>query len=298
MKLATTTADFFPFGLNVEQSIDAVTEAGFRYIDYSFSYDYRTKTGLLGEDPKAFAEKLLKMSEKSGFKFVQSHSPLGRPFAADAEGFIEATKQSIETASWLGIPNIVVHSGYLKGLSKEETFKRNKAFYEELLKTAEKCNINILTENFDKMENGDCYWIDCAEDLKELVEYIDHPLLKACWDIGHGNMQELPQHEALALLKPYVAALHIQGNFGLSDDHIMPFMGTINMESVMNGLIDIGFDGYFTFEADGMLNTWRRRKYDKDTRLATYPVEFAKRFESIKYDMGRYVLEQYDCFSE
>lgn len=78
----------------------------------------------------------------------------------------------------------------------------------------------------------------------------------------------------------------------------MPFTGTVNMESVMNGLLDIGFDGYFTFEADGMLNTWRRRKYDKDTRLQTYPIEFAKRLESLKYDMGKYVLEQYDCFEE
>lgn len=298
MKLATTTGDFFHFGLNVEESINAVTEAGFKYIDYSFTYDFRTKTGLLGENPKAFAEKLLKMADASGFKFVQSHSPLGRPLAEGSEDFIEATKQSIETASWLGIPNIVVHSGYLKGLSKKETFKRNKKFYEELLKTAEKCNINILTENFDKMTDNGCYWVDCAEDLKELVEYINHPLLKACWDIGHGNMQELPQHKALALLGSHVAALHIQGNFGLSDDHVMPFTGTVNMDSVMNGLLDIGFNGYFTFEADGMLNTWRRRKYEKDTRLAIYPVEFAKRFENIKYDMGKYVLEQYNCFEE
>ena len=298
MKLATTIADFFPFGSNVEESIEAVVEAGFRYIDYSFSYDYRTGSGLLGDRPEAFAKKLLKMADEKGFRFVQAHSPLGRPFAENAEPFIDATKRSIETAAMLGIPNIVVHSGYLNGLSKEETFKRNKEFYSSLLETAEKCDINILTENFDKMESGGCYWVDSAEDVKELADFIDHPRLKICWDIGHGNLQELPQHEALALIKDRLAALHVQGNFGLSDDHVMPFTGTVNMESVMNGLLDIGFDGYFTFEADGMLNTWRRRKYDKDTRLQTYPIEFAKRLESLKYDMGKYVLEQYDCFEE
>ena len=298
MKLATTTGDFFPFGLNVKESISAVAEAGFKYIDYSFSYDYRTGTGLLGDDYKAFAKELLKMADNLGVKFVQAHSPLGRPFAENSEPFIAATKRSIEAAALLGIPNIVVHSGYLKGLTKEETFKRNKEFYDNLLKLTDEFDINILTENYDKMENDSCYWVDSAEDVKELVQYINHPRLKICWDIGHGNLHDLPQHEAMAMLRDHIVAFHMQGNFGLSDDHVFPFMGTINMESVMNGLLDIGFNGYFTFEADSMLYTWRRRKYDKDTRLQTYPVEFAKRLESLKYDMGKYVLEQYNCFEE
>ena len=43
MKLATTTGDFFRYGYNDEQSISAVVEAGFKYIDYSFSYDFHNR---------------------------------------------------------------------------------------------------------------------------------------------------------------------------------------------------------------------------------------------------------------
>ena len=298
MKLATTTGDFFKYGLNVKESIDGILAAGFKNIDYSFSYDYANGTGLLGDNWEDYAESLTEMSEEKGFKFVQSHSPVGRPFA-DGEHFLNATKRSIETAAALGIPNIVVHSGYLPGLSKEETFQRNKEFYEQLLPVAERCNINVLTENFDKMCRSDCYWIDNANDVKELVELVNHPLFKVCWDTGHGNLQKMPQHEAIKLLGDSIKAVHIQDNAGDYDDHILPFCGTLSIDSVMKGLKSIAFDGYFTFEADNTpYLAWRKPKKDYDDKCFKLPVEFRKRFEAIMYDMGKFILTQYDCFEE
>ena len=298
MKLATTTGDFFKYGFDVEESIAAILEAGFKYIDYSFTFDYNNRTGMFGNSWEAYSEKLLKLAQDKGFKFVQAHSPTGKVFAG-GEQFVDDTKRSIKAAAALGIPNIVVHSGYLKGLSKKETFERNKEFYEELLPVAESCNINVLTENFDKMCDPDTYWIDNAQDLKELIDYINHPLLKACWDTGHGNLQKLPQHEALKLLGNRVAAVHIQDNAGDYDDHILPFCGTLSMDSVMLGLKEIGFDGYFTFEADNTpYLSWRKPEREYDGKCFKLPVDFRKRFEKIMYDMGKYVLTQYGCFEE
>lgn len=67
MRLATTTSDFFKYGLNVEESIMAILEAGFKYIDYSFDYDFTNKTGLLGENWEAYADGLLNMAKKTVF---------------------------------------------------------------------------------------------------------------------------------------------------------------------------------------------------------------------------------------
>lgn len=300
MKLATTTGDFFKYGLDDAGSALAVREAGFRYIDYSFDYDYNHGTGLLGDNWQAFADELLELADKNGYKYVQAHSPLGKPLVFDEahDRFVAATRRSIESAAYLGIKNIVVHSGYRPHLTKKESFRLNKEFYEELLDVADKFDINILTENFEKMYDKECYWADSAEDVLELTEYINHPRLKICWDIGHGNMLETPPHEVLPMIKGHLAALHVQSNSGFSDDHIMPFMGTINMDSVMHGLLAAGYNGYFTFECNGTLGNWRRRKFEADTRCLVYPLEFAKRFESIMYDMGKYVLIQYDCFEE
>ena len=236
-----------------------------------------------------------------GLKFVQAHSPLGRPLVFDDEHeeFIRLTKQSITAAAYLGIPNIVVHSGYAKDMPKAETFKQNKLFYEDILKVAEKHGITVLTENFNKMFDEHYYWVDSAENLSELIEYIDHTLLKAGWDVGHGNLQELPQHEALKILGDKVRALHIQDNMGNDDHHTFPFTGTLNFDSIMHGLRDINYKGYFTFEADNMpASASRRRKFEEDTRCLQLPVEFRRKYESILYDIGRFILTKYNCFEE
>lgn len=301
MKLATTTGDFFRYGYNDEESISAVVEAGFKYIDYSFSYDFHNRKGLLGDNWQEFANKLLDMSQKLSFKFVQAHAPLGRPleFNEKHDQFIADTKRSIEAAAYLGIPNIVVHSGYLDFLTREETFEQNVVFYNDILNFAEQFDINILTENFDKMCNKNCYWFDNAADVKELVERVNHPRFKVCWDAGHGNLQDMPQHEALRLLGESVYGLHIQDNVGVTDDHMIPFFGSLNFDSIMHGLKDINYQGYFTFESDGTpLATYRRKKFPEDERCMDFPVDIRKKLEVVLYDIGKFILTKYDCFEE
>ncbi len=301
MKLATTTGDFSAYELDGYDSTVAIADAGFRYIDYSFQYDFDRGIGLQADDWKAYADRLLRLADQRGLQFVQAHSPMGKPLVKDGnyETFMHLTKQSIEAAAYLGIPNIVVHSGYAKDMSKEETFAQNVLFYEELLRVAEKHSVTILTENFNKMFDPHYYWVDSAEAELELVERVNHPLLQACWDTGHGNLQELPQHEALTILGSHVRGVHIQDNCGDDDYHLMPYLGTLNMDSVMHGLLAIHYDGYFTFEAGNTpFSPYRRRKFEEDTRCLGLPVSFRKQFEHILYDIGRYVLTQYQCFEE
>ena len=135
MKLATTTGDFTKYGLDPKQSIEAILEAGFKYIDYNFGHDFRTQSGFYVENWKQYGDELIEMSKKFGFKFVQAHAPMGYPIREDEKQaqFIEATKRSIEAAAYIGCPNIVVHAGHLKGISKEENFRLNKIFYEDIL---------------------------------------------------------------------------------------------------------------------------------------------------------------------
>lgn len=301
MKLATTTSDFFKYGLNPKESIEEILNAGFKNIDYNFSYDYKNRCGLYADNWQKYADELLEMSAQKGFKFVQSHAPMGYPIKCDQnqKQFIEDTKRSIEAAAYLGIPNIVVHAGHVKDITKAENFRLNKIFYNEILEVAEKSGILVLTENFNKMGIENYYWPDNANDICELVDYINHPLLKLCWDTGHANQQPLPQYNALKLLGNRVAALHVQDNLGFLDDHIMPFLGTLNVDSLMQGLLDIGYNGYFTFEADSTPLSPSRRNVDKRiTKFTTLPLEFGRKFEALLYETGKYLLTEYNCFEE
>lgn len=301
MKLATTTGDFAAYTDTQEEAILHIKKAGFKYIDYSFGKDFRNNMGIAGSNPKEYLEKIKSFAEENGVKFVQSHAPMGKPLVKDEnyDSFIEANKKCIEACGVLGIENLVVHSGYDTGLTKEETFLQNKDFYYKLLPVAEKYGVNILTENFNKMWDPNTFWIDNATDMRALIDLVDHPLFHCCWDTGHANLQEMSQYDELKIIGNDVYALHIQDNFGNDDHHIMPYFGSMNLDSVMHGLKDIGYNGYFTFEADAKLHPlYRRKSFQKDTRLFKPPVEILDKAESLLYDIGKYILTSYDCFEE
>lgn len=301
MRLATTTGDFSAYTTSQSDAIRWIREAGFRYADYNFHMDAAAQQGIALPDWKKQMETVRRTAEEIGITFVQSHAPMGKPLVQDEHypRFMELNRRCIEACAMLGIPNIVVHSGYAPNLSVEETFERNKAFYGELLPVAERFGVEILTENFNRMYKPDVYWVDSAEDLRALIDYIDHPLLHACWDAGHGNLQELPQDQALRLLGSHVHALHVQDNLGDKDTHIAPFFGTLNLDALMHGLADIGYSGYFTFEASRMLlPAAQRRPFAADGRLACAPVELRVKAEALLYEIGRTVLDQYGCLEE
>lgn len=301
MKLATTTGDFGAYGLSQEESVRYIRKAGFRCADYNFVSDFAAKSGFFSDNWRTYGARMNAVAGEIGVEWVQAHSPMGRPLICDEAhaDFIAGTKRCIEACALLGIPNLVVHSGYVQGISKEECFERNRAFYLDLLTVAETCGVNILVENFNRMCVDGMYWIDNAPDLRAMVDYVDHPLFHACWDVGHANMQEMPQSDALRIVGEHVYALHVQDNFGNDDSHMAPFCGTTNMDDLMHGLLDIGYRGYFTFESGNIFRPARaRRQYEADTRLAQAPLGLRLKAEELIYEIGRYTLEAYGCFEE
>lgn len=299
MKLATTTGDFAAYASSQLESMQYIAQAGFKYLDYNFCTDYKKGNGVYADNWKAYLNDILRQEENLGVRFVQAHAPMGTPLAQDSRDFVLATIRSIESCGLLGIDNIVVHSGYRKNLTREDNFSENNQFFMQLFPTAEKYGVNILVENFNKMHVEDMYWIDNAEDLRSFVEFVDHPLLHACWDTGHGNMQPTSQDEALRILGSQVFALHVQDNYGDEDSHLAPFCGTLNLDSLMCGLKEIDYKGYFTFESGNIfLPPSKRRPFEADCRLFRPPLELRIQAEKLLYAIGKSVLEAYECFEE
>ncbi len=302
MKLATTTGDFAQYTADQELTIRYLHRSGFKYIDYSFCTDYDNRSGIYADDWQEYVERLKKLPEELGIEFVQSHAPMGRPIRSGHgsdfyNSFVEDTKRAIEVSGMLGIPNIIIHSDYKFRLSKEDAFKRNYEFFHDLLPTAEKWGINILIENFNKMEKEELYWVDNATDLLAMIEMIDHPLCHACWDIGHANMQETSQLEELRLLGSHVRALHVQDTPGCVDSHFAPFFGIVNFDMIMHALKEIGYKGCFTMEACNMLTSAeKRRPFEQDTRLLRAPLSVKLKAEELLYEIGKAILEAYGEF--
>ena len=122
MKLATTTGDFYGYTHSQIKALEHIRAAGFKYADYNFGSEYRERTGAFSEDYKRHLGEVAEAAEKIGIKLIQAHSPMGKPLVDDGGVFIADTIRCVEACGYWGIPNIVVHSGYITGLSKEETF--------------------------------------------------------------------------------------------------------------------------------------------------------------------------------
>ena len=301
MKLATTTLDFSQYVNTQEDAILHIKNAGFKNIDYSFEMDFVKNIGVATANADEYLKKLKFFAEENGVELVQSHAPMGRPLVQDMyyDSFIDANKKCIKACAALGIKNIVIHSGYDTGLSKEETMIKNKEFYYKLLPTAEEYEVNILTENFNKMWDSQTFWIDNAKDMRELIDFVDHPLFHCCWDTGHANMQDMSQDKELKILGKDVYALHIQDNFGDEDHHIAPYFGSLNLDAVMTSLKEIGYKGYFTFESTCMIYPFKRRRtFERDNRLLIPPIEIIDKVENLLYDIGKHILKSYECFDE
>ncbi len=298
MRLATTTADFAPYTKTQGEALSHIRAAGFLYADYSFCTDHARRDGVYAADFADYIKSISRTARRLGIRLVQAHAPMGPPFE-DGGALLADTLRCIDACAAWGIPNIVVHSGYRRGLSRDDTLEENRKFYLPLLARAEQYGVNILTENFNKICLDGYYWIDNATDLLHMVEHVGHPLFHAVLDVGHQNLQGTPQDEAIRLLGRHLYALHIQDNLGDYDSHLTPFLGTLNMDEVMTGLADIGYCGYFTFEVGRVFAPPEgRRAFPRSTRLAAAPLALRDAYERYLYELGRCVLTEYGCFEE
>ena len=299
MKLATTTGDFGGYTDSQIQALRYIRQAGFQYADYNFGMDYKHRNGVYSEHYEEYFAQVNAAAAEIGVRLIQAHAPMGTPLNDPDGSFLADTLRCVDACGAWGIPNLVVHSGYAHGLTVEQTFDANKAFFMPLLERAEQYGVNILVENFNKMSVPGLYWIDNATDPLGLIEYVNHPLFHAVWDAGHANLQEMPQDEELRLLGSHVRALHIQDNRGDHDAHLLPFLGTMSMDAVMHGLLDIGYEGYFTFEVGGIFSTAeQKRPFAKDSRLAKAPLSLRLAADRYMYELGKCVLTEYGCFEE
>ena len=304
MKIATTTGDFKRYCQNDIERINELSKVGFKYIDLDM-YSFKPDSPYMKDDWKRAVLALKNEADKLNVKFVQAHSQGGNPLDGDQDEvdfLVAATIRSIEICNMLGIKNTVVHPGFAAGISKEEWFERNRAFYKKLVPAMEKFAVNVLIENSTSVNMGDMYFANSGADMLEFLKFVDHPLLHACWDTGHANCEGSQYNDIITLGKE-LFAIHYNDNRGIKDEHLIPFFGTLNHDEVINALIDSKFEGYFTLECSSSLipkNYWAggRRTFNGDTRLAEPQLFMQQKCVALMYSIAKYMLTSYDIFEE
>lgn len=303
MKIASTTADFRP--LPVDDHIERVrhiAKAGFKYIDLSL-YNINDNSPLMSDNWKDYAAQLTALADELDIKYVQAHLPNCNPLDEEKfEDYCRLTIRSIEVCGMLGIENAVIHVGCKPSITKEQFFAMNKEALKPLFPAMEKNNVNVLVENSTKSNMGDLYYFFTGGEMKEFIDYVAHPLIHACWDTGHANI-EGHQYEDIMALGDDLRAIHVHDNNGHIDEHVAPFRGTLNMDELITALSDSGYKGYFTFEADSTASfgsTWllQRHTFEKDTRLFNPTLDVYDAAERFLFEIGKIALSAYNIYDE
>ena len=164
----------------------------------------------------------------------------------------------------------------------------------------EETGASVLTENSTKANMGSCWYIQSGEDTRQFVDYVNHPLFHVCWDTGHANFQG-NQYDDILALGDQLRAVHINDNRGKGDEHIIPYLGTLNLDEVMHALTDVGFQGVFTFECNSTLRPakyylGKRSAFPQDSRLAEPQLFMQEDLEKLLYHIGEYTLKTYGKF--
>ena len=312
MKLSTSTGDFGKYVPTLTEEIRHFRGSPFRYINL----EQNTADYFLcpSDDPwRREVDDWAKAAEDAGVTFVFSHAPCMNAFSGSEEDYqttVRAIRRSIRSCALLNIDRIVVHASFSPDFTPRQFIEQNRRFYGDLLTTAEECGVMLLAENM--IDRNIHVPLATGRELREFVDAIDHPLLCACWDTAHANLstkaKEQGQYRCITDVGDKLKGLHIADNFGDgAHHHTWPFAGIINFDEVMQALLDVGYDGYFNFEASYTLchsvnPPYGRRPWQHNgetvTKLLNPSIPLKFKAVDLLFDVGQYLLETYDCFEE
>lgn len=138
-------------------------------------------------------------------------------------------RQVFQAAEQLRPTVIVFHPGYDElryGGNRLEWLKNSIAFWNEFIPRAKEQSCIIAMENIFEKE---------PSTLRALLEAIDEPCFRHCFDVGHWNMFTTGTlEEWFSELGPFIAECHIHDNHGQADEHLPPGEGQIDFVKLLS----------------------------------------------------------------
>ena len=262
----------------IEETFSVFKQCGFEAIDFNTdASEYCSE-----EHGEEFYRELARNAASVGVAISQAHAPF--PSSHEDEDENEAIFKKIITgmknAAALGAPMIVVHpcvhiDTSIEG-NAERLFEYNLNFYKRLIPYAEECGIKIAIENISRDTT--------PEKLIRLYDALDNPTFTICFDVGHALLQGVDPADAIRKLGKRLVGgcTHIHDNFGVGDDHTLPFYGAVNWDEVMKALAEIGYDGNLNYEASNFI---------KDIPTELYTDAF-----SYMAKVGKYLVSRFEHF--
>ena len=195
------------------------------------------------------AKETKRLLEKYDLVCNQTHAPLDN---GTINGAVDLTNKefrdmvrSMEYASIIGAKHIVIHGK--KPATGVDQIPLNVAYYKLFEPYAKQFGIKVAVENLYSVLNT-------PERMNAALEQLDPDYFVALVDVGHANLRHIaPESFVRHVLPGRLQGLHLHDNHGETDEHIVPGLGQIRWEYLMEALAEIDYPGDFTLELPGFI---------------------------------------------
>lgn len=216
-------------------------------------FDYR--------DPAAI-EKLAGWLSELGLALHGIHAPIMSAFgagdewgpkystaasdAAARQTAVDEAAAALEIARRIPCDVLVVHLGVPAGRAGAGDNNRQAAVRsaEAICRLAEPLGVRVALEVIPNPLS------DAASLVSLLERDIEDRRAGICLDFGHAHLMG-DVADAIETAAEHLVATHVHDNAGRSDDHLVPFAGTIDWDLALMTMQKIGYDGTYLMELAG-----------------------------------------------
>lgn len=241
MRIATSTnlVSFNPDGTKTPmiELLPLYGREGFTLLDLNWCEMMNPVSELRTDKWKQYVSTLEAEARTWKLSFNQSHAPYARHIGDHS--LDQLMLRAMEADKLLGVPLIVIHPL----ASENNVVNDNVEYLKPFVDKAEELDLRIALENLEG--TGE---IHQADQLLELVEKLRSSKVGVCLDTGHAWMSGLDPVTEIHTYGSRLWATHIADNHGEHDEHLLPFYGTIDWNSVVHALKETDYQGDLTYE--------------------------------------------------
>ena len=158
---------------------------------------------------------------------------------------VKRMRQSMETASRMGVRGVVFHTGRIAGFRDpgylDNWHKQNAELYAELAQQYPGQQI-YMDNMFDEAPD---ILAKLAEEMKSVKNF------GVCLDYAHAMLSRCPGREWIEALAPYIRHIHINDNDLLNDLHQAVGSGNIDWQEYDENVRKYGIDASVLVEVNG-----------------------------------------------
>jgi len=233
---------------------------------------FATRSHFDYHNPAAVAD-LQQWLAEAGLELRSIHAPIAERFtggrwngtlsiaSVDVEARARAVgeaERALHIARRIAVPVLVVHLGIPRSqprdpeIGAQDTRAAARRSVEELMRLAQPLGVQIAVEVLPNELSRAGSLVHFVEDDVKLDDLGAEAGI--CLDFGHAHMDG-DVVDAIETVSEHLIATHVHDNGGRSDDHLLPFDGTIDWAAALTAVQKIGYDRPFMLELNARRST-------------------------------------------